>query len=98
MSEHKPYTYVTTAIDQYGTRLGISFHTPDLWITVLGIDRQRPVLSVISGEAQMSICTTGGGPVTEQDVTLARQLADAAASYLAECERLHSARTGEVAA
>ncbi|SEM59914.1 hypothetical protein [Nonomuraea pusilla] len=98
MSEHKPSTYVTAAIDEYGTRLNVHFYTPDLWIILLGIDRERPVLSVISGEAQVSICTTGGGPVTEQDVTLARQLADAAASYLAECERLHSAQTGEVAA
>ena len=38
----------------------------------------------------MVISTTGGGPVTEQDVTLARQLADAAARYLADCERLHT--------
>ncbi|MBG0827550.1 hypothetical protein HS041_07210 [Planomonospora sp. ID67723] len=90
MSEHKPYTFVTTSIDADGTRLGVSFHTGDLAVTVLETERQRPILTISSAEARVSLSTTGGGPVTDQDVTLARRLADATARYLAMCEHLHA--------
>ena len=53
----------------------------------------RPFLHLSSPEAQVVISTTGGGPVTDQDVTLARQIADAATRYLADCERIHAERS-----
>ncbi|MBB2908765.1 hypothetical protein FHS43_000011 [Streptosporangium becharense] len=90
MTEPAPYTFVTASIDEAGTRLGISFRTADLAVSVLGADRHRPVLDISGLQARVSISTTGGGPVTAQDLTLARQLADAATRYLTACERLHT--------
>ncbi|MFF3440824.1 hypothetical protein [Streptosporangium sp. NPDC002721] len=90
MREHLPYTRAAVTLDDDGTRLDTSFRTPHLSVTVLGTDGGRPFLHLSSREAQVVISTTGGGPVTERDVTLARQIADAAARYLADCERLHT--------
>ncbi|MEV0169321.1 hypothetical protein [Nonomuraea fuscirosea] len=89
MREHLPYTRAVVTVDEDSTRLDTSFRTPHLSVTVLGTDGGRPFLHLSSREAQVVISTTGGGPVTEQDVTLARQIADAATRYLADCERLH---------
>ncbi|GIH91176.1 hypothetical protein ACFFMN_09280 [Planobispora siamensis] len=93
MSEHKPYTYVTTSIDKDTTRLGIDFYTADLWVSVLDIGGKRPALTVSSREARVLVSSTGGGPITDQDLRIAREIADAAARYLADCERLHAAQT-----
>ncbi|MGW4424925.1 hypothetical protein [Streptosporangium sp. NPDC004631] len=87
--EHKPYTYVTASIDERITRLGVSFHTADLSVMALTVGGVRPALSFGSSEGQVTISTTGGGPVTAADVALAREILQAAARYLAECERLH---------
>ncbi|NJP27555.1 MULTISPECIES: hypothetical protein [unclassified Microbispora] len=38
----------------------------------------------------MSISTTGAGPATASDVETARRIFDAAARYLADCERMHA--------
>ncbi|MEV6866789.1 hypothetical protein AB0M44_38055 [Streptosporangium subroseum] len=90
MREHTPYTRAVVTLDEDGTRLDTAFRTPYLSVSALGADGGRPFLHLSSREAQVVISTTGGGPVTEQDVTLARQIADAAARYLADCERLHA--------
>ncbi|WP_326819685.1 hypothetical protein [Streptosporangium sp. NBC_01756] len=90
MREHLPYTRAVVTLDEDGTRLDTSFRTPYLSVTVLGADDGRPFLHLSSREAQVVITTTGGGPVTGRDVTLARQIAEAAARYLADCERLHT--------
>ncbi|GAA2875320.1 hypothetical protein GCM10010517_36180 [Streptosporangium fragile] len=93
MNEHTPYTHVTAAIDEGITRLNVSFRTPYLRVMVLNVGDRRPVLGLYGSEGEVSISTTGGGPVTERDVTLARELADATARYLADCERLHADQT-----
>ncbi|MFF5109075.1 hypothetical protein [Streptosporangium sp. NPDC000509] len=90
MSERTPYTRASVSIDEDGTRIDLAFYTPDLSVMALGVGRERPFLNLSSREAQVMISTTGGGPVTEQDVILARQIADAAARYLADCERLRT--------
>ncbi|MEV0419367.1 hypothetical protein [Streptosporangium canum] len=90
MSDRKPSTHVTAAIREGVTRLDIAFYTPYLQVMVLGVGSTRPILDFYSPEGQVSISTTGAGPVTANDVTLAREIADAAARYLAECERLHT--------
>ncbi|WP_433498918.1 hypothetical protein ACQP1K_00720 [Sphaerimonospora sp. CA-214678] len=41
----------------------------------------------------MSISTTGSGAVTSTDLEIARQLFNAAASYLADRERLHATQS-----
>ncbi|SNT62870.1 hypothetical protein SAMN05216276_109417 [Streptosporangium subroseum] len=89
MKEHLPYTRAVVTLDEDGTRLDTSFRTPHLSVMALGAEGGRPFLHLYSPEAQVVISTTGGGPVTEQDVTLARQIADAATRYLADCERIH---------
>ncbi|MFI6455857.1 hypothetical protein ACIBF6_30355 [Streptosporangium amethystogenes] len=90
MSEHQPYTRASISLDADGTRLDISFRTPDLSVMALGAESGRPFLNLSTAQAQVVISTTGGGPVTERDMTLARQLADATARYLADCERLYT--------
>ncbi|MEU0479356.1 hypothetical protein ABZ260_09260 [Streptosporangium sp. NPDC006013] len=90
MREHPPYTRAVVTLDEDGTRLDTSFRTPYLSVTVLGAKGGRPFLHLSSREAQVIISTTGGGPVTERDVTLARQITEAAARYLADRERLHT--------
>ncbi|MFF5206622.1 hypothetical protein [Streptosporangium sp. NPDC000396] len=92
MNEYRPYTHASASIDENGTRLSVSFNTPDVSVKVLGAQRERPFLSLSTAEAWVSISTTGGGPVTERDVTLAREIFNAAARYLADCERLHAAQ------
>ncbi|MFI7641585.1 hypothetical protein [Nonomuraea sp. NPDC049400] len=90
MSSRDPYTYVSMAM--YGTdrpQLHVSFHTPDLRVSTL-VQKVRPVLCLETDEADLMISTTGGGPVTDQDVRLARQIVDAAAHYLADCERRYA--------
>ena len=92
LDDHQPYTYVTATILDGNTRLGVSFHTADLSVIAMNIRGVRPCLCIGSAEGQLSISTTGGGPVTAQDVDLAREIADAAARYRDECERLHTAQ------
>lgn len=85
-----PYTYVTVSIDSdEAPRVGVSFYTPGLRVTSGVLDSGRPFLDIRSKTADVSISTTGAGAVTSTDLEIARQLFNAAASYLADCERLH---------
>ncbi|MBE1589178.1 hypothetical protein ACFPOI_35280 [Nonomuraea angiospora] len=85
-----PYTYVTLSIAHpQSPRLNVSFHTSDLRVRSSVIDERRPYLAFTTSEADVSVSTTGGGPVTDADLTLAREIYNAAAHYLADCERLH---------
>jgi hypothetical protein len=85
-----PYTYVTVLL--HGREVGqlsVFFHTPKLRVETWVIDERRPHLDISSPEAAISIGTTGAGPVTDQDLDLARKIHTAATQYLADCERLH---------
>ncbi|MEV4064028.1 hypothetical protein [Nonomuraea dietziae] len=91
MTELGPYTYVTLSMAPAETpHLDISFHTNDLSIRASVINDRRPYLTFSSQEARVSISTTGLGSVTDEDLTTARQIFDAAVRYLADCERLHA--------
>ncbi|MEU8272476.1 hypothetical protein AB0B89_35665 [Sphaerisporangium sp. NPDC049002] len=92
MSEREPYTQIRAAIDDGITRLDLSFYTPDLAVTVLCIGQERACLEISSRDGQVIVSSTGGGPVTERDIALARELANGAGRYLAECERLYAKR------
>ncbi|MFF4775362.1 hypothetical protein ACFY05_21135 [Microtetraspora fusca] len=84
-----PYTYVTMSIDPgKPPRLAVSFYTPDLRVAASVLDSGRPYLSIESNEADIAVSTSGAGPVTTTDVDIARQIFNAAARYLADCERL----------
>ncbi|MFI7440348.1 hypothetical protein [Nonomuraea indica] len=86
-----PYTYVTLSLGSTRTpRLGVSFHTGEVDVRARVIDGHCPYLAFSTSEANVSISTTGGGSVTDPDLTLARAIFNAAARYLADCERLHT--------
>ncbi|MCA2229015.1 hypothetical protein [Nonomuraea aurantiaca] len=88
---NQPYTYTTLAM--YGNdkpQLSVHFHTSDMRVGTLLVEGLRPVVHLSTCEADVMISTTGGGPVTDQDVSLARELLDAATRYLADCERLRA--------
>ncbi|MFC4062393.1 hypothetical protein ACFOWE_29180 [Planomonospora corallina] len=98
MSEHEPYTFASVSIEEDRTRLAVSFKTPYLSVLALRAGDTRPFLTLASSEAEVTVTTTGGGPVTGDDVSLARELVKVATRYLADCERLHAERfPGQVA-
>ncbi|MGI5485658.1 hypothetical protein [Microtetraspora malaysiensis] len=85
-----PYTYVMMSIDPGAPAyLAVSFHTPDLRVGASVLVSGRPYLSIRSRDADITVSTSGAGPVTTADVEIARQIFNAAARYLADCERLH---------
>ncbi|MEU5867125.1 hypothetical protein ABZ815_38540 [Nonomuraea sp. NPDC047529] len=92
MSERKPYTYVTLSMDtDSAPHVGVSFHTSRLKARAgLLLSNPRPYLDFASPEANVHISTTGAGPVTDADLSTAREIFTAAARYLADCEQLHS--------
>jgi hypothetical protein len=90
----RPYTYVTLAIEpDSAPRLGVSFYTSDLHVSAGTLDKPRPYLELSSDQARVSVSTSGGGPVTDADLTTAREIFNAAARYLADCERLHTGQS-----
>ncbi len=89
--ERDPYTYVAMSLDPGAPAyLAVSFYTPDLRVGASVLDSGRPYLSILSREADITVSTSGAGPVTTADVDIARQLFNATARYLADCEHLHS--------
>ncbi|MEU7828447.1 MULTISPECIES: hypothetical protein [unclassified Nonomuraea] len=97
MSEHRPYTYVTLSMrPDSDPHVGASFHTPRLQIRAgLLVSNPRPYLEFASHEANVHISTTGSGPVTDADLSIAREIFNAAARYLADCELLHAEEPAE---
>jgi hypothetical protein len=84
------YTY-TTMSAQPGepTRVGVSFYLDrHAWITVSGVEAGRPGLSIAHGDVSVRVGPSDPDAVTEQDARIARSLADQAATYAAEIERL----------
>jgi hypothetical protein len=57
------------------------------------LESGRPYLALESDEADVTVTTTGSGPVTAKDLDIARQIFSAAARYLADCERMHAEHT-----
>ncbi|YCK33224.1 hypothetical protein ACNF49_03690 [Actinomadura sp. ATCC 39365] len=88
----RPYTYITLSLRPESTpHVGVSFHMPDLKVRAgLLLSNPRPYLELYSPEANVHISTTGAGPVTDADLSTAREIFTAAARYLADCEQLHA--------
>ncbi|WP_432869255.1 hypothetical protein [Microbispora rosea] len=91
----RPYTHLTMSVDPgERPRIGVSFYGS---ITAAGarvLESGRPFLILESGEADVTVSTTGAaGPVTAEDLNIARQIFNAAARYLADCERMHADHT-----
>jgi hypothetical protein len=86
-----PYTYVTVSLTPgQSPDVNVSFHDSAMWVRACVVGGVRPYLTVSTDRANVSISTVGGGPVTDADVSSARQIFNAAATYLADCERLHA--------
>ena len=89
MSAGYTYTTITSGPDE-PVRIGVSFHLDDAaWIRVCGLDDDRPQLSIMHGEVGVDFLPTPGR-VTEADARIARDLADKAAVYAADVERLRA--------
>ncbi|RVX46115.1 hypothetical protein EDD27_8965 [Nonomuraea polychroma] len=98
MSDPRPYTYVTLSMEPQATpRLNVAFYTADLRVRAGLLGNPRPYLEISSDEGTVSISTTGGGHVTDADLNTARQFFNAAARYLADCERLHNEQSAKAA-
>jgi uncharacterized small protein (DUF1192 family) len=83
------YSYVTimAAADE-PTRIEVSFHLDDsAWVRAYGLDEDRPQLTIRHGDVATTFAPTTGR-ITEDDVRMARELADRAALYAAGVERL----------
>ncbi|MET9339353.1 hypothetical protein [Nonomuraea sp. NPDC003804] len=96
MTSPRPYTYVTMSMQpDRAPRLSVSFHTADLRVRAGLLSKPRPYLELSTAEADVSISTTGAGPVSDADLATAREIFNAAATYLADCERLHTEQTAQ---
>jgi hypothetical protein len=87
------YTYTTLSSHQgEPVRVGVSFYLDThAWVAVCGRESGQPRLTVSHGDVSVSIGPASPGQVTEQDARIARSLADQAAAYAAEIERLAAA-------
>ena len=62
--------------------------TDSTWIRCCTYDDHGPILTINDGPAEITITNPGRGEVTGDDVQFGRLLAEAAARYAAELERL----------
>src|SRR5436309_8094599 len=70
--------------------------TGSTWIHCCTYDDAAPILTINDGPAEITITNPGRGEVTEEDVRLGRQLAEAANQYAAELEK-HAAKDSAAA-
>jgi hypothetical protein len=95
------YTYTTlSAHPGEPVKVAVSFYLDEhAWINVCGAEAGRPHLAVSHGDVSVSFALACPGQATDQDARLARALADEAATYAAEVERLAAAGSpGDAAA
>lgn len=83
------YTYTTIAARrEQPVKITVSFYLDeDAWIVVPGAGTASPHLTISHGDVTVSVATRSNA-VTADDAVLARRLADQAAQYAAEIERL----------
>ncbi|MFI7629703.1 hypothetical protein [Microbispora rosea] len=90
----RPYTHLSMSIDPgERPRIGISFYASITRARARVLESGRPYLVLESDEADVTVSTTGAGPVTAEDLGIAREIFNAAARYLADCERMHADHT-----
>jgi hypothetical protein len=90
MSEGYAYTSISVRPGKPAT-VGMSLYLDGAtWIEVYGAGEGKPHLNISVGEASVNICPQPQG-VTAGDARIARRLADKAAAYAAEIERLADA-------
>jgi hypothetical protein len=87
MSEGYAYTTLSARPGE-PTHVTVSLYLDRLaWIAVPGIGTDRPHLSIALGDVSVCIGPEPKG-VTAEDAWIARRLADKAAAYAAELERM----------
>jgi hypothetical protein len=93
------YTYTTIqAGPDEPVRIGVLCYLDDAAsIRVCGQDNDRPQLWIAHGDVSVTILPTLG-QVTAADARIARDLADKAAAYAAEVERLRAEHDAKAAA
>jgi hypothetical protein len=93
MSDGEGYSYTTLSARRgQPVRVGVSFYLDGrAWIAVPGAGTDQPHLHISQGSAQADFGPCSPGQVTAEDARIARELADKAAEYAAEIERLHAA-------
>jgi hypothetical protein len=91
MSEGYTYTTISAHAGE-PVRVGVSFYLDQqAWIAVCGAGEDRPHLALKHADVSVSIGPADPGQVTGQDARIARWLAQEAARYAAEIERLAAA-------
>jgi hypothetical protein len=83
------YTYTTIATRrEEPAKITVSFYLDeDAWIVVPGAGTASPHLTIAHGDVTVSVGPRSDA-VTAEDAVIARRLADQAAHYAAEIERL----------
>ncbi|MGH3157030.1 MAG: hypothetical protein ACRDNF_10695 [Streptosporangiaceae bacterium] len=88
MSEGYSYTTLSAHPGQ-PVKVGVSFYLDErAWIVVCGIESGHPHLTISLGDVSASVGLRTDAEVTAEDARMARVLADQAAIYAAEVERL----------
>jgi hypothetical protein len=88
MSEGYSYTTISAHPGE-PVRVGVSFYLDSRnWIAVAGAGTDRPHLAIKAGDVSAAIGPADPGEITAEDARLARVLADQAALYATEIERL----------
>ena len=93
MSDGEGYSYTTLSARRgQAVRVGVSFYLDGrAWIAVPGAGTDKPHLHISHGDVSAGFSPCDPGQVTAEDARIARELADKAAEYAAEIERLHAA-------
>jgi hypothetical protein len=80
------------------TRIGVSFHLDRAaWIAAVGLDSDRPHLTINHGDVTACIAPVPG-PITQEGARIARELADQAALYADALQRLANEHDPQAAA
>jgi hypothetical protein len=87
------YAYTTlSAAPGEPVEVAVALYLDDrAWIVTCGAGKARPHLAVRFGDVAVSFSPASPGNVTPDDARIARRLADQAATYAAEIERLAAA-------
>jgi hypothetical protein len=87
------YSYTTLSGGPHEPmRVSVSFYLDaDARVTVPGMSTGKPHLAIEHGDVSVRVCPRPGG-VTAEDARFAATVAEQAAVYAAELERLHTGR------
>jgi hypothetical protein len=83
------YTTITGGLEE-PMRIGVSFYLDSAaYIRNYGVGSERAQFGISHGDVEVTFAVPHG-QASEEDARLARELADKAAIYAAEVERLHA--------